>query len=154
MTQMWIDVKPGLWRSIDGRYVILRTVLPEERPTQKEIFTLRKLDPEMVKAHPGTLGYFIAEAYTLDGAKRSAANDAWRDAQGTDRHVPEDLPALELARFFWPISAGTTQAGLAVVCEGGRIFARVVGMSRKDERYEPGTYAEIDITGLLEREAR
>ena len=32
-----------------------------------------------------------------------------------------------------------------------RIVARVVGMSRGEDDYEPGTYAEIDVTELLAR---
>jgi hypothetical protein len=60
---------------------------------------------------------------------------------------------METARFFWPISDGTTRAALAVIRDGDRIVARVVGMSRRERDFEPGTYAEIDITDLAGRTA-
>jgi hypothetical protein len=57
---------------------------------------------------------------------------------------------VALERFFWPISEGTTQAALAVVRDGERIVARVVGMARQEDPFVPVTYAEIDLTGILE----
>lgn len=149
MTLTWTEERPYLWRSHEGDYVILRTVLPEANADPKAIFTLRKIDPAMGRAYPGGLGYFLAEHYTLADAQQYAENDAWSQAQGIARHVPEDLPALALRRFWWPISGGTEQGALAIVREDGRILARVVGMSRSDDdRYEAGTYAEIDITDI------
>jgi len=149
-TVLWVDIQPGLWRSLDGRYVILRAVLPEELPEPTETYTLRHLDPQMAAAYPGTLGSFVAEAYSLHAAQREAERHAWERAQGGACHVPVDFPALRLERFFWPVSEGTSRAALAIVRENGRVLARVVGMGRSDaDAYEPGTYAEIDLTGLL-----
>jgi hypothetical protein len=149
-TVLWVDIQPGLWRSLDGRYVILHAVLPEDRPEPTETYTLRHLDRQMAAAYPGTLGSFVAEAYSLHAAQQEAERHAWERAQGGACHVPADFPALRLERFFWPISEGTSRAALAIVRENGRVLARVVGMSRGDaDAYEPGTYAEIDLTGLL-----
>lgn len=148
-TLIWIDIQPDLWRSLDGRYVILRTVLPED-PQPTAVYTLRHLDPLMAAAHPGTLGSFVAEAHTLQEAQQEADRHAWVRAHGAESHVPADFPALRLERFFWPISEGTSRAALAIVRENGRVLARVVGMGRNNaDAYEPGTYAEIDLTGLL-----
>lgn len=149
MSLTWTQTSADVWRSTDGRYVILLGVLPEDRPNPTEIYMLRKIDPDSARAYPGTMGYFVAERYQLPEAKQEAETDAWREAQGTARHVPEDFPGLALRRFWWPISGGTEQGALVIVREDGRILARVVGMCRGDEdRYEPGTYAEVDITDI------
>jgi hypothetical protein len=145
---MWVDVRPGLWRSVDGTYVILRTVLPEDRPAPTETYTLRKLNPDTVAAYPGTLGYFRGEHYTLEEAQQHAERDAYCSEHAAEMNVPEDFPSLALQRFFWPISEGVTRGALAVVREGDRILVRVVGMSRHVHEFEPGVWAEIDITGV------
>lgn len=148
MTIMWVDVRPDLWRSVDGTYVILRTVLPEDRQEPTQTYTLRKLNPDMVAAYPGTLGYFRGEHYTLEEAQQHAERDAYCSEHAAERSVPEDFPSLALQRFFWPISEGVTRGALAVVREGDRILVRVVGMSRQQHAFEPGVYAEIDITDI------
>lgn len=142
----WTQTDADLWRTACGRYVIVRTSLPETVP--HPVFTLRKIDPAMFAAHPDTLGYFVAEQYTLDAAQREANQDAWVDAQGSTLHVPEDFPAEAMNRFFWPISNGTRRAALVVVHEYGRTLARVIGMVRADDGPWPCAYAEIDITEL------
>ncbi len=146
----WTEMQPGWsWRSDDGKYVILRSVLPENRERSAEIYTLRKIDPATRRAYPGSLGYFRAERYTQAEARDEARRDAYRDEHWQQASVAEDFPAMALARFFWPISDGTTRAALAVVRDGDRILARVVGMARKEDPFEPVTYAEIDVTDLL-----
>ena len=145
----WTETRPGLWRSADGRYVILRAELPEDRERRTVTYTLRKIDPASARAYPGTLGYFRTERYSLEEAKSAAATDAYCEAHANERSIPEDYPSLALARFFWPISEGVTRAGLAVCRDGDRITARVVGMARGEDAFEPVTYAEIDITDYL-----
>ena len=147
----WTPVQPGWsWRSTDGRYVILRSVLPETRANPSDVFHLRKIDPEMAAAYPGKLGYLLGESWSFDQADAEAQRDAWASANGRESHVPEDYQALALQRFFWPISQGTSRAALAVERDGDRVVAKVVGMSRSDgDDYEPGTYAELDLTGIL-----
>lgn len=65
------------------------------------------------------------------------------------RDVPEDYPAVALRRFFWPISNGTTRAALAIISDGSRVLAQVVGMARRDGPLVPVIWAEIDVTELL-----
>jgi hypothetical protein len=146
---LWFELKPGVWRSLDGRYAIIRTVLPEDRPDPTEVYTLRKISPEMAAAHPGGLGYFITEVYRLEEAKAAAGRDAYCEAHAAEMSVPEDFPALALARFFWPISGGVTKAALAVVRDGDRLMVRVVGMARQEDPFVPVTYAEVDLGGVL-----
>lgn len=143
----WTQTTPDLWRSTCGRYTIVRTWLPETPP--REAFTLRRIDPAMARVRPDTVGYFRAEHYALSGAQQAAERDAYTVEHAADTHVPEDFPAVALARFYWPISDGTTRAALAVVAEDDRLLARVVGMARKTDPYEPVTYAEIDLDEVL-----
>ena len=152
-TLTWTEMQPGWsWKTTDGRYFILRTVLPEPGPDPWSEYTLRKADPHMGRVRPGNLGYFIGVHLDLAAAKRDAENDAYASLHARSNDEALDaLPALATARFFWPISNGTARAALTVQRDGGRIVARVVGMSRGGDEYEPGTYAEIDVTELLAR---
>jgi hypothetical protein len=152
--ELWFELKPGVWRSLDGRYAIIRTVLPEDRPDPTEVYTLRKVSPEMAAAHPGGLGYFVSERYRLEEAKGEAARDAYCEAHAGEMSVPEDFPALALERFFWPISGGITKAALVVVRDGDRTVARVVGMARQEDPFVPVTYAEIDLGAILTESQR
>jgi len=137
-----------LWLSTDGRYAIVRDELPEHRPKRTVTFTLRKIDPASSVAYPGTLGHFLAQEYTLAGAKQEAERDNFAEEHAAQLNVPPDLPAVGLRRFFWPISNGTTRAGLAIVREDGRYLARVYGTVRTGDGFEPGVFAELDLTGL------
>ena len=145
----WAETKPGLWRTTDGRYAIVRTTLPEDRPEPTQTYTLRKIDPALACANPGRLGYFIVERYSLSEVQQAAENDAYTDEHRAETSIPETYPALALARFFWPISNGVTRGALAITCDGDRTSARVIGMSRRVDAYEPGTYAQIDLTGIF-----
>ena len=152
---IWIQVGRSQWFSEGGRYVILHSVLPELGEAT-EIYTVRKRDPASARANPSTLGYHLAECYTLRAAQQEADRDNWSDAQGKARHVPETYPALALSRFYWPISSGITLAGLAIVRRDGKLYVQVVGMSRGDDpgqfpadHYRPGIYAEIELTPEL-----
>jgi len=151
---LWFELKPGVWRSLDGRYAIIRTVLPEDRPDPTTLYTLRKVDPASAAAYPGTLGYFITERYRLGEAKAEAVRDAYCEAHAAEMSVPEDFPALALARFFWPISQGITKAALAITRDGDRTVARVVGMARQEDPFVPVTYAEIDLGAILTESQR
>ncbi|MFB9476838.1 hypothetical protein ACFFR3_45740 [Nonomuraea salmonea] len=143
----WAETQPGLWKHRDGRYVILRFVVPADRP--EPVFVLRKLIPGM----PHRLGYFLGEHYGLADAQQHAERDAWAEAHGRDSNVPETLPgALAVERFFLPISNGTEVAGLAVVREEGRVYARVVAMGRVTDAYELSTFAQVDVTDVAEQE--
>lgn len=155
MTELtWTEIQPGWsWRSEDGRYVILRAVLPEDRAQPAETYTLRKIDPAMAAVYPGTLGYFRGEHYDVAGAKAHAERDAYCDAHSAERDVPDTYPSVALKRFFWPISEGTTRAALAIVRDGDRLVARVVGMAREEDPFVPGTYVEIDLTDLMAQAA-
>jgi hypothetical protein len=146
----WTEAKPGVWRSGGGRYAIVRAVLPEDRPEPTAVYVTRKIDPGSAAACPGTLGHFLDERYNLAEAMRCADQDAWRDTQGSACNVPPDFPALALGRFWWPISDGTVSGALAVVEDGDRVVARVVGMCRGDgDEYEPATYVEVDVGSLM-----
>jgi hypothetical protein len=93
----WAEMQPGWsWRSADGTYVILRSVLPEDRPQPAEVFTLRKIDHASARAWPGRLGYFRAERYTLAAAQAEARRDAYCDEHRAERSVPEDFPSVAL----------------------------------------------------------
>jgi hypothetical protein len=144
----WAQTRPGLWRSLDGRYAIVGTVLPEDRPDPTPVYTLRKIDPASARAHPGTLGHFLAEEYSLGQAQQCAERDAYCQAHAEDMSVPDDFPCVALTRFWWPISAGTTRGALAVVRTGDQVFVQVIGMSRKTGAFEPAVYAETDVTRL------
>jgi hypothetical protein len=149
----WIDTEPDLWRSVDGRYVIVSTVLPERRADATRVFTLRKIDAASRTAYPPgwTCGYFVDESYSLHEAQAAAERDSWVEAQGAARNVPADYPAAALKRFYWPISQGTSMGALAIVREGNRLVARVVGMGRRSsDVYEPGVFAELDLSALPE----
>jgi hypothetical protein len=147
---MWVETKPGLWHSIDGKYVIVRTVLPEDRPNPAECYTLRKFDPASVAAYPGNLGYFRTEENTLQAAQEAAERDAYCDAHRAEMSVSEDYPALALTRFFWPIDHdGITRGALAIVRDGERVVARIVSMARPEGPFEPVVYAEIDFADAL-----
>lgn len=142
----WVKLTPFAWFSLCGRYVILHSFLPELRFDPTEIYTLRKRNQAMARDEPSQLGYHLAERYTLADAQQEAQNDAWADAQRDARHVPADYPAAALARFYWPISNGCTQAALAIVRRDGKLYAQVIGMHRDDnDSCEPGTYAEIEL---------
>lgn len=148
-TLVWVEIEQGkTWRSIDGRYAIVAVTLPETPPHTE--YLVRKIDPAMAAAYPSrqTLGYHIDIELDINAAKATAERDAWADAHWDTRSVPEDLPSVALERFFWPISNGTNRAGLAVVKENGRLYARVVGMCREgedDPHFVVGTFAEIDL---------
>jgi hypothetical protein len=148
---IWIETKPGLWRDVAGAYVIARFTLPDDRPDPSDIYIVNRFDPAMVAAYPGNLGYFRSQELTLDAAMAFAERDAYGWTHNAERSIPEDFPALALARFFWPISEGTSMGALAVIRDGDRIVARVVGMARGEDAFEPGTYAEIDLTDLMEQ---
>ena len=152
-TLTWTEMQPGWsWQTTDKAYVILRAVLPEDQLKPTETYTLRKRHAETFAAWPGWLGYFIAEELDLDAAKRHAERDAHHSLHARSNDEALDaLPTLATARFFWPISHGTTRAALTVERDEERIVARVVGMSRGEDDYEPGTDAEIDVTELLAR---
>lgn len=145
---LWFELKPGVWRSLDGRYAIIATVLPEDRPDPTTVYTLRKVSPESAAAYPGGLGYFVSERYRLEEAKAEAGRDAYCEAHAGEMSVPEDFPALALERFFWPISGGVTKAALVVVRDGDRTVARVVGMARQEDPFVPVTYAEVDLSSV------
>jgi hypothetical protein len=152
-TLTWTKAGPGIWRSLCGRYVILRAVLPEDRPAPSVTYTLRKVDKAMAVVYPGTLGYLgylLTEEHDLAGARRAAERDAYSDTYGSQRSVPDDHPAVALRRFYWPISDGVTRGALTVVRDGDRLVAQVVGMVRRqdDQGYEPAPWVEIDLTAL------
>ncbi len=144
---IWTQTTSDLWRSNCGRYTIVRTWLPEAPP--RETFTLRRIDPAMARVQPDTVGYFRDEHYALSGVQQAAERDAYTVEHASETRIPEDFPATAVARVYWPISDGTPQAALAVVSDGGRLLARVVGMARKTDPYEPVTYAEIDLDEVL-----
>jgi hypothetical protein len=137
----WTRTRPGEWHSGCGRYLILRGYLPGGMT----VFNLRGLDHG---CGPG--GYFITERYGIGEIMQAAGTHAYAAEHGAERNVPPDFPALAMTRFFWPISGGTTRAALVITQAGGRTVARVVGMCRGDDAYQPGVYAEIDLTALTE----
>lgn len=64
-----------------------------------------------------------------------------------ERNIPTDFPAHALDRFWWPISEGVTLGALALVREGGKMYARVYGMARQStQEFEPVVYAELEVT--------
>ncbi len=142
---MWIETKPGLWRSVDGHYVIMRFTLPDDRPDPSSIYIVNRFDQAMVEAYPGNLGYFRSHEISLERAQAFAARDAYSWAHAAERDVPEDYPAEALVPFFWPISEGITKGALAVVRDGDRLVARVVGMARGEDAFEPVVYAEAEV---------
>lgn len=142
----WVKLTPFSWHSRCGRYTITHSVLPELQFDPTEVYTLRKRDRATAHVRPFGLGWHLAERYTLADAQQEAQNNAWSDAQCGERHVPADLPAVALTRFYWPISNGCTRAALAIVRRDGRLYAQVVGMHRNDDdNYESGAYVEIEL---------
>jgi len=136
--------------SLCGRYVILRSTLPELRAEPTVVYTVRKRDRASATADPTTLGYHLAERYTLREAEQVAQQDAWSEAQGAERHVPRDYPAVAVEHFYWPISDGCMRAALVIVRRAGKTYAQVVGMGRRgDDRYHPSEYAEIEVTAEM-----
>jgi hypothetical protein len=154
----WSYWEPGLWRSTDGQYTIHRTSIPEPREALSVIYTLRWCEPCTARAWPGWLGCEISTAgpqFGLAAAQQEAAQHAraLAAAPGNDQALRE-LPSLATEMFCWPTSEGLTRAALTVTLDGGRMVARVTGMSCQSAvpapagTWAPGTYAEIDITGL------
>jgi hypothetical protein len=160
-TLTWIETDPGqIWRSLDGRYAIMAVTLPENPPHVE--YHVRKVDPNMAAAYPtrGTLGVLLEstpwlwnDENSVHSAQAIAERDAWSDAHWRSRNVTEDYPAEAVKPFYWPISNGCIKGGLVVERVDGRLVARVVGMGRHDDEYEPGTYAEIDLTELVAGDA-
>jgi hypothetical protein len=159
----WAETEPGLWRSTDGQYTIHRTALPEPRKALAVIYTLRWREPSTARAWPGWLGCELGTAgprYDLAAAQQEASDHARAHAAapGNDRALRE-LPVLASERFFWPMSEGTTRGALTVTLESGRLTARVTDMVCQSEdpapagTWAPGTWAEIDITGLWQKVA-
>lgn len=153
----WRHDGGDVWRSGCGRFAIARVRLPEypERyPGSSEVYLVRRIDPHMAAVYPQSLGYHLDQALNLAAAMTEADRWAWVDDQGTQRHVPEDYPALAVASFYWPIThtgrQGVSRAALVVDRAGGRLVARVIGMTRgNDDAYRPGTWAEVDLTALV-----
>lgn len=147
----WVQPMPDVWVSTgtSTTYILVRSVLPQ-RDMPKESFDIRKIHGEFAKPYSDDLGYFAGHALTLRLAKAEAERMAWRDLQGGAGDVPADEPALDLERFFWPISDGTNRAALAVVVEDGRVLARVLGRCRSvDDTYETTTCVEIDVSDAV-----
>jgi hypothetical protein len=133
----------------------------------RELFTLRRGAETLVAAAADLYAYLHAEDLGRDGADEgevdqqltSAAEiaqmDTWPEINQRGRvpDVPADLPAAALTRFYWPISDGLERAGLAIVHDGGKLVARVVGMSRRNDDYEPVTFAQIDLSELVKASA-
>jgi hypothetical protein len=146
----WDEQRDGLWRSTDGKYVIVRIELPGEPAHLATVYLLRKIDPAMAKVYPGSVGYSLgqnSEHHDLDDAMRWADNDDnhTRHAK-VNTEALDALPADVVGRFWWPISNGTTRGALTLTREGDRMVARVVGMSRTEgEQWEPGTYTEASL---------
>lgn len=146
----WVQLTLSMRFSGCGRYVILRSTLPELRVNPTEIYTVRKRDRALAKANPATLGYHLAERYTLREAEQAAQQDAWSEAQGAERHVPRDYPAAAAEHFYWPISDGCTRAALVIVHRDDKTYAQVVGMGRRgDDRYHPSEYVEVEVTAEM-----
>lgn len=143
----WNEERDGLWRSTDRKYAIVRIELPGGPPHLTTVYLLRKIDPAMAKVYPGSVGYSLgehSEHHDLEDAMGAADNDDnhTRHAKANTKAL-DALPADVVSRFWWPISNGTTRGALTLTREGGRIVARVVGMSRTEgEHWEPGTYTE------------
>lgn len=154
----WAETEPGLWRSTDHRYTIHRSVLPEPREALAVIYTVRWCEPHTAAAWPGWIGAAIGTAgprYSLSAARQEAAIHARSHAAAAVNDlVLAGLPSLANRMFFWPVSEGLTRASLTVTTDGGRVRARVTGMSCQSAdpapagTWAPGIYAEIDITGL------
>lgn len=146
----WDEERDGLWRSTDDKYVIVRVTLPDPVPHLRDVYLLRKIDPEMAKVNPGTIGYSLMACpahHSLDDAMHWAHTDARADRfrQSNDETL-DTLPAGASSRFFWPVSNGTSRGALTLTREGDRIVARVIGMSCVDEdHWEPGTYTEASL---------
>ena len=146
----WDQIPSGVWRSTDGKYVIVRIELPGEAPHLATVYLLRKIDPAMAEVYPYTIGYSLGEHgehHSLDDAQRSADNDDnhTRHAKANTEAL-DALPADTVSRFWWPISNGTTRGALTLTREGNRMVARVVGMGRTEgEHWEPGTYTEASL---------
>jgi hypothetical protein len=159
----WAETEPGLWRSTDGMYTIHQAVLPEPRAALAVEYTLRWREPGTARAWPGWIGCTIGTAdprHRLADVQTEASNHAraLAAAPGNDRALRE-LPAVASEMFFWPISEGTRRGALTVTLDRGRLTARITGMSCQSGDPEPagtwapGTYAEIDITGLWRKVA-
>jgi hypothetical protein len=154
----WAGTERDLWRSTDGRYTIHRSVLPEPMPSLAVIFTLRWCEPHTAAAWPGWIGAEIGTVtpvFSLGMAQQQAAVHARARAAAISNDLAlQELPSLGASMFFWPVSEGLTRAALTLTLDGGRLRARVTGMSCRTAdpgpagTWEPVTYAEIGITGL------
>lgn len=153
----WVEHGPGQWRSTDGRYLILCSARPGDIPSLATIYTLRKRGKDEVRAWGDNyLGYHLGEHFSLTEAQAHAHRDARADrAHGANVATLDALPALASAPFWWWISDGTTRGRLIVTREGGRVYARIVGMScRTETEWVPGVAAEVDITDLTQGKPR
>jgi hypothetical protein len=147
---MWVETRPGLWRSVDGHYVIIQLLLPEDLPEPSKMYVINRFDPSMVAVRPGNLGYFRGQEDSLKAAQDFAARDAYCFDHHADRSVSEDFPAVALERFCWPIDYdGASMGALAIVRDGGRVLARIIGMHRQEDPFVPYVLAELDITDMV-----
>ena len=148
------DSGGNVWRSTDGRYAIVTHTLPET--PSRTVYQARKIDQAMAAAYPGRsdLGYLLEETlyrWDADNCVDSAQAVCERDAFAAtcQTSIPEDHPAIALARFWWPISNGTTRAALTVNRVNGDLVAQVIGMHRHDDTgMVPEPYTEINLTAL------
>jgi hypothetical protein len=153
-TMTWVEMEPGVWRSTNGLYAIVRQVLPERPP--RTVWQARKIDQLMARAHPdcGDLGCLLKESpwgwcYQNDVGSAEAAIEYDAFASAHDTSVPGDHPAIAMSRFWWPVSNGLSRGALVVTRNGDDLVAQVVGMSCHDDTgFVPDAYTEISLTGL------
>lgn len=88
----WEHTKRDLWRSTDGRYAIVRGVLPEDRPAATTTYTLRVIHPDTARHQPGSLGVFLAERFHLTAAQQVAEHHAHAATHSQHHHHIANSP--------------------------------------------------------------
>lgn len=152
---VWQKTGKGAWRSQDGEYLIT-TLAPvpgdhelDGRPLDMSVTPMQLRGVGLT----GTgLGYFIEEGYDAKQLMRAAVTHRYV-LESKSRSVPEDFPAEEMERFWWPISEGITKGALVVrTNEEGQRVAAIVGMSRNNDpdpdgevRFKPYTMVEVPL---------
>jgi hypothetical protein len=157
MTKLeWVQTDPNIWRSVDGRYVIVAQTLPEKPP--RTVYQARRIDQAMAKAYPesGSMGFLLKESpwcwneeNSVHSAEAACERDLFLLTHPGTFNVPQDYPAVALSTFWWPSGNTGGRGALALVWKDGHLVVQLVGMHRRDEdSTEAGEYTEIDLTEL------
>lgn len=152
---VWHEWMPGVLRTTDRMYAIIRVFIPDRGPDGfRATYLLREAGSGTDSWGPNFLGITAGDYPRLDFALQQAETRAWKREVGAAQHVPDSLPDA-LAYITFRAGDGFYD-GLAVErTEDGNTVVRVYSMERtNDDGTERYAVAELDITDVLARKNR